>query len=243
MTVVEIVVADPIRLLNAFRAFDNLPHQIAAAEWLDDHLTDDQRQQFGEMFRADPPVKPEASPSPGKPTNPLAVPFFAQQDNGPEGWRQCQTSSIAMCLAYLKTPGIQDDTDYLKVVNRFGDTTAQEAHRKALESLGVRARFRQDLTATELMGEIKGGYPVAIGILHHGPVSAPSGGGHYTVVRGFDTAAGNWLVHDPYGELDLVNGGWASQSPTAGKDQSYSFRNLNPRFMPGGSGGWGWVFS
>lgn len=238
--------ADPIQLLSAVKSHKDLSHQIAAWRWLQEYLSTNRPEalsQFAELFRADPPIKPEASPSSGRPTNPLAVPFFAQQDNGPEGWRQCQTSSIAMCLAYLKTPGIKDDIDYLKVVNRFGDTTAQETHRKALASLGVRARFRQDLTPTKLMAEIKGGYPVAIGILHHGPVSAPSGGGHYIVVRGFDTAAGNWLVHDPYGELDLVNGGWASQSPTAGKDQSYSFRNLNPRFMPGNSGGWGWVFS
>jgi GH24 family phage-related lysozyme (muramidase) len=39
-------------------------------------------------------------------------PYFHQKDNGPEGWRQCQTSSIAMCLKYLDTPGINDDTDY-----------------------------------------------------------------------------------------------------------------------------------
>jgi len=55
----------PIRMVDAFRAFIDLPHQLAAVEWLDDHLSDDQRQQFGELFRADPPPKPEPSPSPG----------------------------------------------------------------------------------------------------------------------------------------------------------------------------------
>lgn len=233
--------ADPIQLLSAVKAHKDLAHQIAAWRWLQEQLSPEVLAQFAELFRADPPEKLEASPSPGRPANPLPVPFFAQQDNGPEGWRQCQTSSIAMCLAYLKTPNITDDRDYLKVVERHGDTTSQEAHRQALQELGVRARFRQDLTPTELMAEIKAGYPVAIGILHHGPVAAPSGGGHYITVRGFTDTA--WLVHDPYGELDLVNGGWASQSHTAGMDQSYSFRNLNPRFMPGGSGGWGWLFS
>lgn len=177
-----------------------------------------------------------------RPANPLAVPFFPQQDNGPEGWRQCQTSSIAMCLAYLKVPSIGDDTDYLKVVQRFGDTTSQEAHRKALAQLGVQARFRQNLSATELMGELKGGLPVAIGVLHHGPVSAPSGGGHYLTAIGF--TADSWVVHDPYGELDLVHGGWANRAVSAGKGQRYSFRNLNARWLPEGpSSGWGWVFS
>lgn len=235
--------ADPIQLLSAAKAHQDLAHQIAAWRWLQQDLSANRPEalaQFAELFRADPPAK-EPSPPPGRPSNPLPVPFFAQQDNGPQGWRQCQTSSIAMCLAYLNVPGIKDDTDYLRVVQRYGDTTSQEAHRQALKALGVKARFRQDLSPTELRAEIKVGLPVAIGILHHGLVSAPSGGGHYVVVRGFTDDA--WCVHDPYGELDLVNGGWASQAPTAGKDQLYSFRNLNPRFQPGGSGGWGWLFS
>lgn len=67
MSVAGAVVVEPIRLLNAFRAFDNLPHQIAAAEWLDDHLTPEQRQGFQEVFRAATPAKPEASPTPSKP--------------------------------------------------------------------------------------------------------------------------------------------------------------------------------
>lgn len=57
-------VAD-IRLLDAFRAFKDLPHQIAAANWLDDHLSAEQRAQFEELFRAATALKPEASPSPG----------------------------------------------------------------------------------------------------------------------------------------------------------------------------------
>lgn len=185
----------------------------------------------------------EAAPAPARLSNPLAgFPFFPQQDNGPEGWRQCQTSALAMCLAFLKVPGIKDDTDYLRIVQKHGDTTSQDAHRKALAELGVRARFRQNLTAAEVQAEVRAGLPVAIGILHHGPVTAPTGGGHYVAVYGFTTDA--WIVNDPYGELDLVNGGWSSQAPTAGKGQRYSFRNLNPRFLPEGpASGWGWVFS
>jgi hypothetical protein len=232
-----------IRLVNAAKAYEGLSHQAAAFNWLQEQIPSDVLQRFAELYRADPPAKPEASPSPGRITNPLqGFPFFAQQDNGPQGWRQCQTSSIAMCLRYLKVQGIRDDLDYLRVVERYGDTTSQEAHRQALAYLKVRARFRQNLTAGEVQAEIKAGLPVAIGILHHGPVSAPSGGGHYIAVYGFDST--RWMVNDPYGELDLVNGGWSSQAPTAGKGQRYSFRNLNPRFLPEGpASGWGWVFS
>ena len=156
-----------IHMLDAFRAFQDLPHQIAAAQYLDEHLTPEQRKPFQEMFRAAVPLKPEASPSPGRVSNPLAgFPFFSQQDNGAQALRSCQTSTIAMCLRYLKVPGIADDLDYLAMVQRYGDTTSQEAHRQALAKLGVRARFRQDLTAAQVQAEIKAGLPVAGGVLH-----------------------------------------------------------------------------
>lgn len=237
-----VAMADPIRLISAARSYKELSHQQAAWNWLQGQQSPAVLTQFAEMYRADPPIK-KPSPSPGKASNPLTgFPFFPQQDNGPQGWRQCQTSSIAMCLAYLKVPGIRDDLDYLKVVQRYGDTTSQDAHRQALKQLGVRARFQQDLSAAQVMAEIKAGLPVAIGVLHHGPVNKPSGGGHYIAVYGFSVDA--WRVMDPYGELDLVNGGWSSQAPTAGKGLSYSFKNLNPRFLPEGpSSGWGWLFS
>lgn len=232
----------PIRLVNVAKAYMLLPHQTAALNWLQEQQDPKILERFAEMYRADPPVKLEASPSPGVAGNPLKnFPFFDQKDNGPQGWRQCQTSSIAMCLAYLKVPGIKDDTDYLKVVQRHGDTTSQAAHAAALAELKVKARFRQNMTQGELMAEIKAGLPAAIGILHHGPASAPTGG-HYIAVYGFDSSS--WIVNDPYGELDLVNGGWVSQAPGAGKGQRYSFRNLAPRWQPeGNSSGWGWVFS
>ena len=231
-----------IRLVDVAKSFKSLSHQIAALNWLQQHQSPDVLREFAEMWRADPPLKPEPSPSPGRPTNPLRVPYFPQLDNGPQGWRQCQTSSIAMCLAYLKVPGIKDDLDYLRVVQRYGDTTSQQAHVLALKALGVRARFRQTMSAGDLMAEIKGGMPCAIGILHHGPASKPSGGGHYITAIGFTDDA--WIVHDPYGELDLVAGGWVQQGGRAGQSQRYSYRNMNPRWLvEGPASGWGWCFS
>ena len=231
--------ADPIDLVSAAKAHKDLSHQIAAWRQLQQHLSVNDPNalaEFAELFRAGPPAKPPS-------TNPLTgFPFCSQQDNGPQGWRQCQTSSIAMCLLYMQVPGITDDLDYLRIVQRFGDTTSQEAHRQALTQLKVRARFRQNMTAGDLMAEIKAGLPAAIGILHHGTVNKPFGGGHYIAVYGFD--ATSWIAHDPYGELDLINGGWANQAPQAGKAQRYSFKNLNPRWLPDGpASGWGWVFS
>lgn len=169
-------------------------------------------------------------------------PYFWQQDNGSEGWRQCQTSSIAMCLKYLKVKGINDDKDYLKYVNKHGDTTTRNAQFGALADLGVKARFSEKVDAQDIKDEIDAGRPVAAGILHHGTVDSPTGGGHFIVITGYSNSY--WLVQDPFGELDLVNGVWENQSPIAGKNKHYSFANLNPRlFVGGGANGWAWIFN
>lgn len=166
-------------------------------------------------------------------------PYFYQTDNGPEGWRQCQTSSIAMCLRYLDIPGINDDTDYLKIVNKYGDTIYRKPHFRALEELGVSAKFIQTADSDDVKKQIDLGLPVVAGILHHGAVSDPSGGGHFVVITGY--GRDYWLVQDPYGELDLVNGGWAATGAVAGRNIRYSFKNMNPRFFVGGEGsGWCW---
>ena len=166
-------------------------------------------------------------------------PYFHQKDNGPEGWRQCQTSSIAMCLKYLDTPGINDDTDYLKIVNKYGDTIYRNPHFKALAELGVSAKFTQTADSDDVKKQIDSGLPVVAGILHHGTVSDPSGGGHFVVITGY--GRDYWLVQDPYGEQDLINGGWASTGAVDGRNVRYSFKNLNPRFFVGGGGsGWCW---
>jgi hypothetical protein len=175
----------------------------------------------------------------------LDVPYFSQLDpqDGPRGWRQCQTSSIAMCLAYLKVPGIRDDTDYLRVVNTCGDTTSQATHRQALAKIKAPGKFSQTLGVDDLKASLLRGFPAAIGILHHGPIGAVGGGGHYIVVRGFDDRG--WLVHDPYGELDLVNGRWVRVGSGSGRSLKYSFGNTNPRWLPEGPTartGWGWIF-
>lgn len=217
-----------------------LPHQQAAWNWLQEQLTGPQVSEFAELFRAAPAAKPSPLP---RATNPLAgFPWFPQLDNGAEGWRQCQSSSLAMCLSYLKVPGIHDDLDYLRVVQRYGDTTSQGAHQQALKALGVKARFVQNCSVAQAQAEIRAGLPVCMGILHRGPVSAPAGGGHWIAAYGFD--ATGWIVNDPYGELDVINGQWARTGGASGREQHYSFRNLNPRWLAEGpASGWAWLFS
>lgn len=129
---------------------------------------------------------------------------------------------------------VADDDAYNVIRARYGDSTSPQAQLSALRSLGLKADFHTDGTPLALESEINAGRPVAVGWLHHGPVAAPSGGGHWSVVIGHTSGA--WIFNDPNGEADLVNGGYTRN--TKGGGVVYSRKNWNPRWMPGGSGGW-----
>jgi hypothetical protein len=87
---------------HAVRAGKLESNQLAALSAHDARLTHEQRQAFTVDWRAKgSPAAPPNPPAP-RPTNPLTgFPYFSQTNatDGPEGWRQCQTSAIAMCLA------------------------------------------------------------------------------------------------------------------------------------------------
>jgi hypothetical protein len=201
----------------------------------------DEQAPWARQFSTPPAPTPKPQPKKTGAVS-LALPFFDLTNDGPDGWRHCQSSSIAMNLAYLGVAGIKDDLDYLKVVQRHGDTTQQTAHAAALAELKAPGRFISSCSVERAKAELDKGFGLAFGILHRGPVSAPTGGGHYIAIRGYD--ATGWLVHDPYGELNLVRGGWARQGQGAGRSQHYSFANTNPRWLlEGPSSGWAWIFS
>ena len=236
------------RFMDRWRNYRDQPQQVAAVRALHAaiaaldggaQILDEQApwaRQFSQKSAPTPKPQPKKNGAVA-----LALPFFDQTNDGPDGWRHCQSSSIAMNLAYLRVPGIKDDLDYLKVVQRHGDTTQQAAHAAALAELKAPGRFMTSCTVERAKAELDKGFGLAFGILHHGAVSAPSGG-HYIAIRGYD--ASGWLVHDPYGELNLVRGGWARQGQGAGRSQDYSFANTNPRWLlEGPSSGWAWIFS
>ena len=246
--------AEPIsaeRFLDRWQNYRDQPQQVAAVQALHAAIAAleggnqilDEQAPWARQFSQKPAPAPTPKPLPKKTGNvALALPFFDQTNDGPDGWRHCQSSSVAMNLAYLGVLGIKDDLDYLKVVQRHGDSTEQAAHAAALAELKAPGRFISSCSVERAKAELDKGFGLAFGILHHGPVSAPTGGGHYITIRGYD--ASGWLVHDPYGELDLVRGGWARQGQGAGRNQHYSFANTNPRWLlEGPSSGWVWVFS
>lgn len=175
----------------------------------------------------------QAARAPGAHPNPLVVPWFDQlnMDDG-QGWRDCFSASSAMLAAYWHRISTEDAYNSLR--QRYGDSTSAEAQLDALRQLGLQADFRTDGTEADLQREIDAGRPVAVGWLHHGPASDPSGGGHWTVVIGYD--ATGVFMNDPYGNCDLVNGGYPSNHDGAGLH--YSYRNWLPRWRVGGTGGW-----
>lgn len=172
-------------------------------------------------------------------SNPLRVPYYSQRDSQVPGQadRMCFSSTCAMLVAYLKPgalSGANADDVYLKRVLQYGDTTSADAQLKALASYGIKAVFRQNCGWDDIERSIGRGIPAAIGVLHHGPSSKPQGGGHWLLTIG--ATSSHVLVNDPYGEMDLVRGGYLNAK---GAGLAYSKANLGPRWMVEGPGtGW-----
>jgi lysozyme len=178
----------------------------------------------------------------------LVVKYFSQRDSATvHANRMCFSSSCAMAADYMKPTAIQvaeqEDDYYMKnYVFKYGDTTNPDAQIKALRELGISATFRKNLSLADIKSQIDKNIPAPIGILHHGHVSAPRGGGHWICVIGYDDNTKQYIVHDPYGELDVVNGGYYGS--TNGSNQRYSYANLNKRWMVEGPGtGWGVIIN
>ena len=134
-----------------------------------------------------------------------------------------------IAMAETEMPGL------MAIRAEYGDSTSAEAQLSALRSLGLTANFATNGDRAALEQQINLGRPVAVGWLHHGSVSAPSGGGHWSVVIGFTEAVA--IHNDPNGEADLVAGGYTANTNGAG--QHYSWKNWQPRWEADGIGtGW-----
>jgi GH24 family phage-related lysozyme (muramidase) len=177
----------------------------------------------------------EAAPKPDGEIK-LVVPYFSQRDNSKDPMRTCFSSSCAMLLATLDPDAIGSDDEYIKEVYKFGDTTEATAQLKALKHFGVDAQFVQNADWGLIESQLKQGIPVPMGVLHKGPVTRPSGGGHWICCVGVTADRTKLWVHDPFGEMDLVNGSYVG---TDGKYRLYSKKNLGPRFLVEGfKSGW-----
>jgi hypothetical protein len=139
----------------------------------------------------------------------LAVPFFSQRDSatGHGDWL-CFSSTSAMAAEFLK-PGCltgsgQPDDRYLALVQRFGETTNAQAQAAALERLGILATFHTDGRIEQLIVQLRLGFPIPVG---------------------WDPATRQVILHDPYGEANLVGDGYETTAIGSGEGQRYSERN------------------
>jgi hypothetical protein len=164
----------------------------------------------------------------------LKVPYEYQLDNkSGTGYRECFSSSCAMVADYYGK--VKTDDEYNKIRQRYGDSTSVDAQLKTLKHLGLDAKFIKNGTPEALRAELDAGRPVVAGWLHRGPVGAPSGSGHYSVVIGYTEGA--WIHHDPNGEADMVRGGYVNHSK--GEGVAYSQKNWNKRWLvEGPASGW-----
>lgn len=170
--------------------------------------------------------------------------YYLQTDsNTSHGSRMCFSTTCAMAVKFLQPESLKGsnaDDNYLKTVFKYGDTTDAAAQIQACKQFGVLATFHTTGTKQSLLSELAKGFPVATGILHHGPASAPSGGGHWMLLIG--DAGQSGVFHDPYGELDNANGGYAKIG-SGGMSVNYSWENWLKRWQVDGPGsGWYMTF-
>ena len=166
--------------------------------------------------------------------------YYPQTDsNTAHADRMCFSSTMAMGIKYLRPSsllGSNADDTYLRTVLRFGDTTNPQAQIKAAETYKVKATFHKTGSLKSLFDRLAAGLPVPVGFLHHGPAFFPRGGGHWALLIGATDTHG--IFHDPYGEMDNVNGGYPRRG-VGGKSVNYSWRNWAKRWSPEGAfNGW-----
>jgi len=217
---------------NFFKYYNSEEHQRKAIKTLFDQIRD--------VLKTDEHAWVQSYRNTNKPkltsSAPLSVKFQSQNDNASgTGYRECFSSSCAMVAMYYGK--VQDDDAYNLIRQKFGDSTDPQAQVRTLRSLGLDASFISNGSTTDIKAAIDSNRPVPVGWLHHGSVSSPSGGGHYSVVVGYDDVSSSWIMHDPNGEASLTTGGYTDNLD--GSNKSYSYKNFNPRWIVEGEGsGW-----
>ena len=218
-------------LVNFFKYYADEPQQAEAVQLLQSAMPDS-------LLRSDSAwiVKYREQPPAPETSNPLAVPYDCQLDNpSTEGWRECFSSSCAMVAMYWGV--IEHQNEYHKRRPQYGDSTDASAQIRCLESFGLKARFVQVGSVEKLKAQIDRGRPAPVGFLHHG-TGHGTGGGHYLCAIGHTDT--HLIANDPYGELDVVNGGYPKTGGTYGKEVKYSWKYWAPRWsVANDHDGWG----
>lgn len=156
----------------------------------------------------------------------LPVPYKSQLDNRQHPYGSCNTTSIAMCLAYF---GIRGNNPYQQLEDELQDwlvARGLDRHEathlaQAVEAYGARDRFKTNASINEVKEWLVQGNPAVI----HGYFTSY---GHIVSVVGYNSYG--FLVNDPYGEY------WPHGYDTsaAGAGLSYSYRMIQETCMGDG---------
>lgn len=233
-----LVVVVALSLLPFFHWFRGTPHQLAAIkeleESLPEELLDDDAAWFGAWKASG--IDQE-----------IYTPYFSQLDNASgQGYRECFSSAAAMVAATYRRVGTDDE--YNQIRERFGPSTTVGAQIKTLKSLGLNVEFRIDGDAEMIEMEIEMGRPVLVGWLHKGDLSRgerpqcdSSDCGHWSLITGYKGKNSNdprWVMQDPRGKPDLIQGGHSSHA--GGEQVEVRQSEFSPRWEVDGVGT-GWV--
>jgi GH24 family phage-related lysozyme (muramidase) len=111
----------PIQLRDAAKHFKQLPHQLAAWDWLQEHLSTELLDQFAEMYRADPVQK-----------QPLPPAWLAPALKIIRKWEGCRLEAY-LCPAGVPTIGY-GATRMIDRAVRMGDKITQEMAYEMLQN-------------------------------------------------------------------------------------------------------------
>ena len=164
----------------------------------------DGKTKLQEVYAYDPHITLEGEDA--KQIIKLDVPYYCQLNNDPAvfgpGWRQCNTSSNTMLADFLlkgdlskqaKQQGFPEpESVFMRLVNKYGDTTDHNAQTKALEDIGIESYYTDKLSGKDVVRSLKAGIPVVAGVAYKTD-------GHILVIVGHDPINKVWLMHDPYG--------------------------------------------
>ncbi len=132
----------------------------------------------------------------------LKTKYFSQRDNYRDQGRTCNSSSNAMYLDWLLRmigkPGLDGDDGYLRKVFSIGDSPDHSVQTRAIKLYGFNTKWMTDRDTPFVEDLVEAGFPVVVNILHHGPITRPSGG-HIIVL--IDQQGEDWIAHDPWGTL------------------------------------------
>jgi len=166
-------------------------------------------------------------------------PYMHRQEEESAGWGISQCCSVAMCLKYFDAPAINCINDYINAVNKYGRLNSRRNHIKAMNDFGFSATFNHVTAPEDIKDNLKQGLPV-IGVIAGRSIRQVGGMAHSVVITGYDD--NNWLVQDPFGELDLTLGRYKDRGADAGRNVLYNAEMFNKRLSVGGGvDGWCWL--